>query len=217
MKTEVKDKNLKNYNSHLTTFFIINLVIFILIISNELLDLPHFNAIYEKITVKDSVIVVGTPLIIFILNYVIPSDFKYILVFWRLKYPLPGTRIFSKLAVNDCRLDLNILAKAYGSLPTDPKQQNTLWYKIYSKHMYHPMIFQSHRDFLLSRDLTSLSCLFLVAYTSSLLVIVNDSTTIRWYVMLLLLQYIVLSHVSRSLGNRFACNVLALDSNYVES
>lgn len=75
------------------------------------------------------------------------------------------------------------------------------------------MIFDSQRNFLLSRDLTGLSFLFLCIYSISAVIskflFEIDFKLLLIYISFLLSQYLILSTVSRNYGNRFACNVLA--------
>ena len=102
-------------------------------------------------------------------------------------------------------------------LPTIPEKQNQLWYKMYKEFEFHPMIFASHRNFLLSRDLTGFSFLFVVTYPIAVVVaafvLKELYSSFFWYLGFLVAQYIVCSLVSRNYGNRFACNVLAQASS----
>lgn len=86
-------------------------------------------------------------------------------------------------------------------------------YDIYKKYQYNDMIFVSQKDFLLSRDLTGLSFLFLILFPVTAL-ISKFAFNIAFKMLLLylgylLIQFILLSITGRNRGNRFALNVLA--------
>ena len=135
------------------------------------------------------------------------------LAFWRIKNVYPGCRIFTKIINQDPRIDKDILIQMYGELPVDPVMQNKLWYRIYKPIEFDTMIFDSHRNFLISRDLTGISFIFFLIYSVSALISkFVFSINFHWivpYILALLIQYVVLSIVCRNYGNRFACNVLA--------
>lgn len=74
------------------------------------------------------------------------------------------------------------------------------------------MIFESHREFLLSRDLTTLGFLFLVLFSIGALFLINYSKYKYLYILYLFFQYIILAIYSRNKGNRFVCNVIAIEA-----
>jgi hypothetical protein len=73
--------------------------------------------------------------VIFAITSVITEFFdapmKARLVFWRWTDPLPGARAFSVLVYKDPRIDIAALRAKIGELPTSPREQNSLWYKLY--------------------------------------------------------------------------------------
>ncbi|QIH33409.1 hypothetical protein [Sphingobacterium sp. DR205] len=151
------------------------------------------------------------PLLLFLLNGLISSHQKAVLVFWKLRNPLPGSEAFSKLSKNDTRIDRVKLKDTYGSLPKSPVEQNKLWYKIYKKNSSNIIVSDSHRAFLLARDLTSLCILFVVFLGIPILSV--DQWPINLYYFLgLLLQYIVVVIGAQNRGRRLVTNVLAIES-----
>jgi hypothetical protein len=155
--------------------------------------------------------IVIAPLVIFILNGIISSNQKASLIFFRLKDILPGCRAFSEHAPSDYRIDITKLSEKYGELPSSGKEQNVLWYKIYKTHSNNPAILKSHKDFLLARDLTSLSFLFLIVL--GLPSLFFATITFKWvYFLILLVQYFILLILARNHGYRFVVNVLAEES-----
>jgi len=206
-----KRRNIKNYSLYLNVFLVINTIIFLWFVKQDF----NFKLFNENLY-KYSIVIVCS-LITFILNGLLPSDFKAILVFWKKENPYPGYRAFTDfLNKESYRIDKSVLIEKYGELPTQHQEQNKLWYKMYKKNEFDPMIFDSHRNFLLSRDLTGLSFVFLCIYSISALIskilFKINFKLLLIYIIFLLLQYLVLSKVSQNYGNRFVCNVLAKES-----
>jgi hypothetical protein len=152
------------------------------------------------------------PLLLFLLNGLVPSDVKAILVYWKFKHPLPGSRAFSNLSKNDHRVNREKLEERFGTLPEDPSNQNRLWYKIYRKNSNIIIVQNSHRSFLLARDLTSLSILFL--FFLGLPILILGSWPLNFfYFLVLILQYLIVCINAKNRGIRFVTNVLALESS----
>lgn len=151
------------------------------------------------------------PLMLFLLNGLLSSNQKATLVFWKLKNPLPGSESFSKLSKQDSRIDRKRLKEIYGSLPKDPKEQNKLWYKIYKKNSSDIVISESHRAFLLARDLTSLCFLFIVFIGIPVMLFGNWPISI-YYFSYLIVQYFFVVVGAQNRGRRFVTNVLAIES-----
>lgn len=208
-KNTTEKKNIKNYGHYLWIFILLNFCVFLSIDLGKNINFNNISEIYKSLIVKDSIVPVASTIVTFILNGLLTSDFKYILVFWRIKDPLPGCRIFTELIDKDYRIDKNVLIKKYGTLPIKPKEQNKLWYKIYKQNEFDPMIFDSQRSFLLSRDLTGLSFLFLIIYTITILVSGVKFSIALAYIGFLLIQYMVLALVCRHYGTRFSLNAIA--------
>lgn len=151
------------------------------------------------------------PLLLFLLNGLISSHQKAVLVFWKLKNSLPGSEAFSKLSKNDTRIDRAKLKSVYGSLPKSPIEQNKLWYKIYKKNSSNTIVSDSHRAFLLARDLTSL-CVLFVIFLGIPVLIIGQWPISLYYFMGLLLQYVIVVIGAQNRGRRFVTNVLAIES-----
>lgn len=151
------------------------------------------------------------PLLLFLLNGIISSHQKAVLVFWKLKNPLPGSEAFSKLSKSDTRIDRAKLKDVYGSLPKNPTEQNKLWYKIYKKNNSNTAVSDSHRAFLLARDLTSL-CVLFATFIGVPVLIIGHWPINLYYFLGLLLQYVVVVIGAQNRGRRFVANVLAIES-----
>jgi hypothetical protein len=51
-----------------------------------------------------------------------------------------------------------------GAFPTDPNEQNALWYKLYKSVAADPSVVQVHRPFLLTRDYAGIAFMLLVVF-----------------------------------------------------
>lgn len=151
------------------------------------------------------------PLLLFLLNGLLSSNQKAVLVFWKFKNPLPGSVAFSKISKEDPRIDRKKLKDVYGFLPKNPLDQNKLWYKIYKKNALDIVITESHRAFLLARDLTSL-CFLLIVFIGLPAILIACRPISIYYFCFLLVQYLLVVKGAQNRGRRFVANVLAKES-----
>ncbi len=145
-----------------------------------------------------------------IINAQISAETKSRIVFMRWRNPLPGCEAFTRLASADPRIDLSSIQSAYGPLPTDPLQQNALWYKMYKSVETDPSVIQVHRDYLLTRDYTGLSLMMAIVLGAAGFIQIPSAGTAVLYFALLLVQFILSSRSARNHGRRFVTTVLAL-------
>jgi hypothetical protein len=148
-------------------------------------------------------------LIATVLNGFLSADAKARIVFLRWENVLPGHRAFSVYARRDSRIDLGALADAYGRLPTDPTQQNRLWYRIFKTVDDQPHIAQLHRDFLLLRDYTAIALLCLAIYGALALFLIPSGHVCMFYMALLVVQLIVVRQSAFQYGIRLVTNTVA--------
>ncbi|RJP62600.1 MAG: hypothetical protein C4535_20695 [Comamonadaceae bacterium] len=153
------------------------------------------------------------PIPVLILSSLISSDHKAILVFWRIKNPLPGARAFSVHAPADHRIDLAKLKKNVGEFPTAERDQNSKWYGLYKQVDSDASVVDSHKNYLLFRDIAAMSLLLvptlpLVLYFSGF-----DSTRMCISAAWFLGQYLVTAFAARTTGIRFVQNVLAVHAS----
>jgi hypothetical protein len=143
-------------------------------------------------------------------NAQLTADAKARIVFLRWRHPLPGSEAFTRHARADPRIDLTTLERNDGPLPTDPRQQNLLWYKLYQSVADHPAVLHSHREYLFTRDYTCLSLLMLISFgTAGLFQLPSRSTAIG-YISLLTVQYLLVRRAARNHGVGLVTTVLAL-------
>lgn len=207
MSTET---NIKKLNApFLWTFFIFNAVAFILLFYASNFTLLA-NDYKSMLTFRSSGILFA-PLILFIINGILSSNQKAILVFWRFKDPLPGSRAFSVHGKKDSRVNMDQLRLLYSPLPMDPEQQNSLWYKIYKKNSSDITIYQSQKEFLLARDLVSMAFLYIVCAGLPMLFFAAWPLSI-YYLAFLIIIYFILVRIAQNHGKRFVATVLAIES-----
>ena len=192
-------------------FLVANLIVFASVSYFSLQDLPRALEWFDAHSEVIGVMGLGVVLMTVISNLVSPS-FKALLVFWRWPNPLPGHRAFSHYLRRDPRIDPERLRDQIGAFPEDPREQNNRWYAIYRKHRDEPSVAGAHKDFLLTRDLTWLSVVFLLSL-GSLAISVGESPTQRFYYpACLLVQFLLTAVAARRNGIRFVLNVLAIEA-----
>lgn len=125
------EKSLKEkYSWKVQGFVALNFILFASVIVGIQLDQIMANEINFDFFKSLSPALISL-LITLVLVGIIASDIKTNIVFHRLKNPLPGCRVFTYLAPKDYRINLDKIEGDYGELPTNPKQQNQLWFSIY--------------------------------------------------------------------------------------
>lgn len=152
------------------------------------------------------------PMVVLLLNPVLPSRFKAVLVYWRLNDVLPGHRAFSKHAMTDVRIDLDKLKKNIGIFPSEPRAQNAKWYGLYKKVEGDPSVQHVHQQFLMLRDVATLSLLLLCITGIAFALAFIDSALALRAGCLFAIQYLLSTLGARSQGVGFVTTVLALHS-----
>jgi hypothetical protein len=148
-----------------------------------------------------------------VLNGLLSAETKARLVFLRWRHALPGHRAFDLHAGSDPRIDAAALLRLQGSaFPTDPVGQNRAWYRIYKGVEKDPAVVQVHRDFLLLRDYTGLSAIFLLVGGAIGLCTIASASIRVTYLLLLLLQYVLVRRAASNYGIRMVTTALALSA-----
>lgn len=148
-----------------------------------------------------------------VVSNLISPQLKAVLVFWRWPNPLPGHRAFSRYLGKDPRIDPHRLQDKVGDFPSDPSEQNRLWYRIYRAHESEPSVMGAHKDFLLTRDITWLSFAMFVLFGLGSVFIGETTLQTVWYPAILVSQYVVAAIAARRSGVRFVLNVLAVEAS----
>jgi hypothetical protein len=201
---------LKKQNApYLWTFFIFNAVVFLL-----LFFVTYFETIINDykamLTLRSSGILIA-PLILFIICGLLSANQKAVIVFWRFKNPLPGSRAFTVYGLKDSRIDMVQITNTYNPLPSTPESQNALWYKLFKKNEKNIIIQKSHKDFLLARDLVAICFLYIICAALPMLFLGKWPLNL-YYFSFLVVEYLILVRVAQNHGRSFVCNVLAIES-----
>lgn len=191
----------------ITAFVVLNYIAFAYINNLPWQFLREVKITNDALIFKNPLIAVGIHLSILILCFIIPGDIKNVIIFWRLENPLPGCRVFTELVCKDHRIDIKELENKYGKLPTNPREQNALWYKIYKEKQDEKIILSSHGKWLLFREIISIA-LMLVLLLPLISWFIGFNKVSAIYSGLLILQYLLLRQAAINAAERFACNVL---------
>ncbi|MGD0154722.1 MAG: hypothetical protein ABSB50_01400 [Terracidiphilus sp.] len=209
----VPEPYLKGKNAALLWSFIgANLAVFLSLIVSKQLSSSSVEHFWESVTTKDGIIAATMPILAIVLSGVLSDTGKARLVFWRWRDPLPGSRAFTELAGTDPRIDLSTLKRKLGEFPKDPGAQNALWYRLSRKHKATRIVWESHKVYLLTRDLATISAALAVLFSIGI-----GAASVSWKVALpyfgaLALQYTLVASAARNYGKRFVLNVLSEES-----
>lgn len=153
------------------------------------------------------------PIPVLILSSLISADHKAVLVFWRFKFPLPGSRAFSVYALADHRIDLTKLKKHVGEFPVAPRDQNAKWYSLYKQVDSEPSVADSHKNYLLFRDIAAMSLLLVPVVPVAMHFSGVETPRILISAALFFCQYLITAFSARTTGIRFVQNVLAVHAS----
>lgn len=207
------DRYLKSENQvWLFGFLVVNLAAFAVVTYIGLDGVP--GAIQWVQSNWESLSAVGLGMVVTtVVGNLISPQLKAVLVFWIWPNPLPGHRAFTRYLGKDPRVDPHRLQEKVGDFPSDPSEQNRLWYRIYRTHEGEPSVTGSHRDFLLTRDITWLSFAMFILFGLGSAFLGETALQTVWYPVLLASQYLIASIAARRNGIRFVLNVLAIESS----
>lgn len=209
----VKEPYLKGKNAvYLWSFIGINLAVFLSLIVGGKFAGSSIESFWGRVTAKDGIIASSIPIVAIVLSGVLSDTAKARLVFWRWRNPLPGCRAFTELIGTDPRIDVPALRKKLGELPTDPQAQNALWYRLYKQQRTDVRVWEAHKIYLLTRDLTTISALFAVLFSAGVITASLGLKTSLLYIGALTAQYLLVASAARNYGERFVLNVLSEES-----
>ena len=207
-------RSLKTNNAKFLWLFIgVNFAVFLSVSFGAQLTYGSIEHFWQRISEKNGLIALCIPLATIALNGFISDVAKARLVFWRWKDPLPGCRLFSELIKNDPRINVPELKKKHGAFPRSPKDQNALWFKIYKMHSESLTVYEAHRNYLLTRDLASLSVIFTLTFPLFIFYLPIRLSVAFLYFAMMLGQYLLLAISSSNYGKRFVLNVLTEESH----
>jgi hypothetical protein len=145
-----------------------------------------------------------------VVNGLLTSKTKARLVFLRWHHALPACRAFSRHALSDPRIDLDRLRLAVGGkLPETPVEENAAWCRLLKAVENEPKVLQSHREFLLMRDLTGVAAIALVVFGSVGVAFAPTWKVAGLYDLALAAEYLVMRQAASNYGISFVCEVMA--------
>lgn len=211
-------KNIKDYNSKTLKGRNLAWLVATLVLDVLVLLVIAFHTAIDDLTPTRLAVIRGSltallPIPVLILSSLISSDHKAILVFWLLKHPLPGARAFSVHAPADHRIDLVKLKQNVGEFPFAERDQNSKWYGLYKQVDSDPSVVDSHKNYLLFRDMAAMSLLLVLALPLVLYLGGVDSTRMLVSAAWFMGQYLVTAFAARTTGIRFVQNVLAVHAS----
>lgn len=170
------------------------------------------SAAWTTVAVIRGVGTVVLPVLVLLIVNVLPYNIKAMLVYWRHLGWLPGSEAFTNYGPADERIDMVALKKNVGVQPTDPKEQNTKWFKLYKMVEHQIEVATAQKDFLMYRDIAAIS-LPLVALVPIGLWLAGVGPGEQWFAAALFFaQYLLAAISARHSGIRFVTNVLAIHS-----
>jgi hypothetical protein len=156
---------------------------------------------------------VVVPVVVLLLVNIFPPSVKAMMVYWKHLGWLPGNESFSKYAAVDPRISMQSLAKNVGLIPSNPKDQNARWYQLYKLVQNEPEVVESHKSFLMYRDMAALSLLLVLLAPICLYLVGPHAISAEWISAALFgVQYILTAVSARHSGIRFVTTVLAIHS-----
>jgi len=195
------------YNASLAGFYLANFLVFIAVAFGDGSLPDNWNEVTAQwksmIPVGVGVVLVG------ILNSLLSPAGKARLVFLRFRNALPGHRAFTKLGPADPRVDMEKLKAKLGGLPSDPAEQNKVWYRLYQTVEDQPLVLAIHRDFLLARDFAAGAMVMAVLFPISCVWFADHWQPAAIYAFVMLLQAALIVRAAWDRGNRFVTTVLA--------
>jgi hypothetical protein len=152
------------------------------------------------------------PILVLLLVNILPSGTKATLIYWRVRHVLPGTQAFTRHGPSDPRVDMVRLKKNVGTLPSEPKEQNATWYRLYKMVETRAEVISAQQDFLLYRDAAATSLPLAALGPIAMHFAGAGNNAVWWAGAMFLAQYLAAGVSARHAGNRFVCTVLAIHS-----
>ena len=158
---------------------------------------------------------------IFIFDCVISVNLKNKLV-CLLFLPMKGETIFSRInnnKIKDKRFNLNEAQNKYGDIisgiPSSKgkkyEYENNHFYKIYNKYKEDKAVEQSLRDYLLCRDMFSITAVFILIYVASLILFCNIVVFSLKFIAVILFFAVITNIATHVKMDRYVNTVIAKD------
>jgi hypothetical protein len=105
---------------------------------------------------------------------------------------------------------MGALERKIGTLPTDEREQNSTWYRLYKSVRADAGVTYNQREYLFTRDYSSLAVLSLIVLGGLASYQIDDWHRSLLYIAFLAAQYLIVRHVATRNGHRFVTTVLAV-------
>lgn len=207
---KLKERYIKSENRKwLISYLILHIVVFALFASLINFNLIDADQLISKLGSPQGFVPLTAAVLIIVLEGIFKNTVKEFLVFWRFKNRLPGHRAFSHIGPDDPRIDMERVNQAFpDGLPVDPKKQNNEWFRLYREYQDELQVFHAHKAFLLTRDLTSLTVVFIPLSILGHFLSGSEPQMLVYHLLILVLLFVVISLSARHYGERFVANVL---------
>lgn len=207
---KIKQRYIKSENRKwLTGYLFINIVIFTLFSNVIHFNLTDADELFSKLRDPKGFISLTAAILIIGLEGIFKNGIKEFLVFWRLKDRLPGHRAFTQIGPRDPRIDMARVERLLPhEIPSDPKTQSREWFRLYRLFQDELQVFHSHKAFLLTRDLASLTALFIPLMIFGHFILGSRPVMLVYHLLVLITLFIVMSLSAKNYGERFVANVL---------
>lgn len=210
----MSDRTLKEQNAWLLRGFIllVGLLFFGFCFGSPISDASSFDNALERLS--EIIAPAGFGLVVISITKLwllgmLPPKTRDQIVHWRIGYPLPGSRAFSKIAPNDPRVDMDKLTTDYGALPDDPAQQGKLFYRIYKTVDGASGVDDAHRSYLAARDCSTVAFILLFVLTPLVFMVSTGLEAALTFAGIMVVSYLLLSLAAQTYSVRFVQNVLA--------
>ncbi|MBN1548911.1 MAG: hypothetical protein JW902_19830 [Syntrophaceae bacterium] len=208
---KVKQRYIKSENRKwLISYLLLHIVIFAPfsgLINFSLLDA---DKLISKLKNPQGFIPLAAAILIIVLEGLFKNSLKEFLVFWRIKHRLPGHRAFTKIGPTDSRIDMKRIKKLFpAGLPNSPEKQNKEWFRLYREYQDELQVFFAHKAFLLTRDLTTLTVIFIPLSIFGHFLLASNIQMFFYHMLIMIIMFICMSLSAKHYGERFVANVLA--------
>lgn len=207
---KVKERYIKSGNRKwLIGYLLLHIVIFALFSGLINFCLRDADQLISKFKDPQGFFPLTAAILIIVLEGIFKNSVKEFLVFWRLKNRLPGHRAFSHIGPSDPRIDMARVEQLFPhGTPVDPKEQNNEWFRLYRQYQDELQVFHSHKAFLLTRDLASLTVVFIPLAILGHFLLGSKPQMLVYHLLTIVVLFVLISLSARHYGERFVANVL---------
>lgn len=205
-----KNKSIKSTNRKwLINYVILSIVIFYIFAGLTSFSFDNIEQFLGKFKNPNGFFILISFPISIVLEGLLNNKIKEVLIFWRLRNPLPGSRAFTVIAKKDPRINIERLQNLLNdNLPKNPYEQNSEWFQLYKKFGNELIVYESHKSYLLTRDMASLTTILIPIILIAHTIFKTPAKNVFYHILLLLGFLLMFILSSRNYAYRFVANVL---------